>query len=59
MKATKTVVTITIEVLDLSCTPALIEEVGSLINNESDNGTISKTDGDMVTWETKRTEVSF
>lgn len=59
MLATKTVVTITVEVLDLACAPALIEQAASLIRGESDNGTITKTDGDMVTWETKRTEVSF
>lgn len=59
MKATKTVVTITVEVLDLASAPALIDQVAALVLDETDNGTISKTDGDTVTWDTKRTEVAF
>ncbi len=59
MIATKTTVTITVEVLDLAVVPALIEQVASLIDDETDSGTISKTDGDTATWLTKRTDVAF
>ena len=59
MKATKTIVTITVEVLDLVVAPDLIETAAALIREETDSGTVSKTDGDTVTWSTERKEVAF
>lgn len=59
MKATKYIITITVEVLDTNSVPALLSEVKEHMRNESQNGTLQKTDGDYVSWSIKSEPVSW
>jgi hypothetical protein len=59
MKATKHTLVITVEVLDFLSAAALIDEASMIIQSETPNGKISKTDGDNVSWETKTKKVDI
>lgn len=59
MKANKVVVTITVEVLHIDAAPALIQHVIAGLDNEFESGALCANDGDTVSWETERRQVTF
>ena len=59
MTATKTTMTIKIEVLSPDSIPGLLFEAMDRIGTECPNGSIGKADGDSISWESKNQEVSF
>ena len=57
MKAEKTKVTITFEVLSDGSIPGMAQEVLNQMTNEVANGTLRWEDGDEVNWETTKERV--
>jgi hypothetical protein len=59
MNANKTILTVTVEVLSIDSTPALLSDVAEQIRGEFHNGSLTSSDGDRVTWKTESTPVEF
>jgi hypothetical protein len=59
VKATKTTMTIKVEVLSLDSIPALLMEVAERVRHEFPNGSLTACDGDQVAWTAEQKEVEF
>ena len=59
MKATRYTVRITINVLSFASCPALIAEAMQSIRAETEEGSIGKSDGDEIFWDTSKKELEF
>ena len=59
MKATKTKMTITVEVLNIDSIPGLLFDAIKCLKEEADQGVLRKDDGDEIFWSTTRKEVEF
>ena len=60
MKANKVTVTITVECLHIDAVRAIVLNVADRIHEDDcHNGSMTRDDGDMATWETKITPVEF
>lgn len=59
MKADKVTVTIVVEALSIDCMPGLVDKAVDQIREEFENGMLVASDGDQVTWSTKRESVEF
>lgn len=59
MKATKTTMTITIEVLSVDSIPALLSDVAERVRAEFPNGSLTACDGDHVEWKVEQKDVKF
>ena len=59
MKATKYVVTVTIEALSLASVPAMLELAAEQMNGEIHDGHLIADDGDLVEWSTGTIGVEF
>lgn len=59
MKANKVTLKITVECLHTDCLPSLVEEARDQISKENFTGSLTKSDGDKISWEISQTEVDF
>jgi len=59
MKANKTTVTVTVEVLDVMAATSLLHKAAAHIGDESERGELNMTDGDRVEWKVEREDVEF
>lgn len=59
MKATKITMTLKVEVLSMDSIPALLCDVTNEIHRETVSGSLTKDDGDTVSWDFKRTPVTI
>ena len=59
MNASKVTVSIVVESLSVDVVHGLLEEVAEHIDREIENGNLSMSDGDSVTWKTVRKDVAF
>lgn len=59
MKAEKIIVTIVVEGLSIDILRGQLEEVLSAVGREHICGCLHSDDGDIVTWKTEKTPVSF
>ena len=59
MKATKFILTITVEALSKDCFPALIQEAIIQLQREKPAGELCCDDGDTVAWGTDEKPVEF
>jgi hypothetical protein len=59
LKATKTTMTVTVEVLSIDSIPALLANVSQRVCSEFPNGSLTACDGDHVEWKAEQKEVEF
>jgi len=59
MKAEKVTVTIKVEALSIDALDGLLGNVIEQVNRESETGLLAMSDGDQVSWSTKRESVKF
>ena len=59
MKANKITMTLKVEVLSMDSIPALLCDVANEIYQETVAGSLTKDDGDTVSWDFKRTQVTI
>lgn len=59
MKADKVTVTIKMESLSIDVLRGMLEQVINNVDNEVESGNLAMQDGDVITWDTKRTPVEF
>lgn len=59
MKAEKVTVTISVEALSIDSLRGLLSNVIEQVDRESETGLLRMSDGDEVSWSTKREAVEF
>jgi len=59
MKANKITMTLKVEVLSMDSIPALLCDVANEIHQETVAGRLTKEDGDTVSWDFKRIQVTI
>jgi len=59
MKATKYIITLTMEMLSIDVVPSLLQKAILEISDEYNNGSLTAEDGDSIQWVTKQEPVEF